>query len=115
MASRFLYIQADSHRGMPLATCPNAMPPPSLSAHILNRALALVGSEKKLAYRLRVPSAELRTWLAGQEVPPFPVFLEAVDIILSAQEEALPFGPMPSVETGERAPGGGRLSAGSGL
>jgi hypothetical protein len=63
------------------------MPPPALSAHAFNRALALVGSVKRLAHRLRVPVADLQAWLAGSDVPPFPVFLEAVDIILSPQEE----------------------------
>jgi hypothetical protein len=73
---------------MALATS-STMPPPSLSAHALNRALALVGSIRNLAYRLRVPSGDLQAWLAGQDVPPLSVFLEAVDIILETQEDAL--------------------------
>jgi hypothetical protein len=88
--------------GMPLATHRDAMPPLSLSAHALNRALALVGSVKRLAYRLRVPSAELQGWLEGKDVPPFTVFLDAVDIILSAQEDALP--AIPSVQADDLHP-----------
>jgi hypothetical protein len=74
---------------MELARGRYAMPPPSLSTHVLNRALALVGSTRKLAHRLRVPSAELQAWLAGEDRPPLAVFLEAVDVILSAQEDPL--------------------------
>lgn len=46
------------------------------------KAAELVGGQKNLARRLRVPAAELQKWIAGGGEPPMPVFLKAVDLVL---------------------------------
>jgi hypothetical protein len=48
----------------------------------LQKAADLVGGRKKLARHLRVPLAELESWMSGSQVPPIGVFLKAVDLVL---------------------------------
>lgn len=48
----------------------------------LQKAAELVGGQKALARRLRVPLAELQKWLAGDGRPPMATFLKAVDLVL---------------------------------
>ena len=56
----------------------------SIYASTLQRALEIVGGEQKLARHLRVPAEDLRRWLAGEQDPPLPFFLQAVDVVLEA-------------------------------
>jgi hypothetical protein len=46
------------------------------------KAAELVGGQKNLARRLRVPLAELQKWIAGGGSPPMAIFLKAVDVVL---------------------------------
>jgi hypothetical protein len=62
----------------------------SLFQRTLKCALDIVGSEHRLAYRLRVPREELRRWLTGEESVPRWVFLVAVDVLVSPTEPAVP-------------------------
>jgi hypothetical protein len=48
----------------------------------LKRALDIVGDERRLARRLRVPLNDLHAWLTGEESPPTWVFLSAVDVVV---------------------------------
>ena len=48
----------------------------------LQKAADLVGGRRKLARHLRVPLAELESWMSGSQVPPIGVFLRAVDLVL---------------------------------
>lgn len=48
----------------------------------LQKAADLLGGRKKLARHLRVPIAELESWMSGSQVPPIGVFLKAVDLVL---------------------------------
>jgi hypothetical protein len=48
----------------------------------LQKAAELVGGQKALARRLRVPLAELQKWIAGSGQPPMAIFLRAVDLVL---------------------------------
>lgn len=50
----------------------------------LRRAAALVGGPHALAQRLGVPPARLDHWLKGDGTPPLELFLECVDIALTA-------------------------------
>lgn len=46
------------------------------------KAAELMGGQKNLARRLRVPIAELQKWIAGGGEPPIAIFLKAVDVVL---------------------------------
>jgi hypothetical protein len=59
----------------------------SIYVSTLRRAMELLGGERKLASYLRVPSSDLREWLAGHEDPPLPFFLAAVDVVLKQSRE----------------------------
>jgi len=61
---------------MPLA-------PQTLEMRVLQRACELLGSERSLARRLRVPMPALFMWLKGTEKPPRALFMEAVDILIA--------------------------------
>jgi len=50
----------------------------------LKYALAIAGNEQTLAFRLRVTVATLKIWLHGVEAVPTAVFLDAVDVIVTA-------------------------------
>lgn len=54
----------------------------TLFERTLKRALDIVGSEQRLARRLRVPLNDLQSWLTGEEKPPTTAFLTAVDIVV---------------------------------
>jgi DNA-binding transcriptional regulator YdaS (Cro superfamily) len=47
----------------------------------LNRAVAILGGEEQLAYRLKVTPSHLALWLGGVASPPGDVFLKAADIV----------------------------------
>lgn len=53
----------------------------SLRTNALQVALRVLGSEKALSRRLRVPAADLSRWLAGEAVPT-QVFLRTVDLLV---------------------------------
>jgi hypothetical protein len=63
--------------------CPLA-PPEHASAYArgLHRACLILGGIQALAQHLKISEADLRRWMAGEEEPPEPVFLAAVEIIL---------------------------------
>lgn len=48
-------------------------------------AVTIAGSEMTLAVRLRTTPSQLKKWLAGVEPIPDRAFLDAVDIVVSAQ------------------------------
>ena len=52
------------------------------------KAAELIGSRKKLARHLQVPLADLEKWIAGQDAPPMPMFLKAVDLVLDETSSA---------------------------
>ena len=58
----------------------------------LQKAAELVGSQKNLARRLRVPLAELQKWIEGEGKPPMGTFLKAVDIVLEETATDFPAG-----------------------
>jgi hypothetical protein len=63
--------------------CPLAPPEQaSVFARTLHRACLILGGIEPLAKHLEVSDRELRQWLGGEERPPEPVFLRAVEIIL---------------------------------
>lgn len=65
--------------------CPAA--PPSrttLHSRVLHRACQKLGGVTQLAAHLHVPAAALSRWLDGEEEPPLPVFLQAVDLVMPA-------------------------------
>jgi hypothetical protein len=58
------------------------MPSRVLKLRTLRRALEMVeGDERTLARQLHVPTLELHGFLMGEDSPPTPVFLAAVDIV----------------------------------
>jgi hypothetical protein len=54
----------------------------SVYSRTMQKAAQLAGGEKKLARYLRVPISELQKWMAGQDTPPIPTFLKAIDLVL---------------------------------
>jgi hypothetical protein len=69
---------------------------PTVYRRVLHRACQIAGSVEKLAVRLRVPTVTLLRWLNGEGEPPTPVFLKAVDIVLSADSPETTAGMTPS-------------------
>lgn len=68
--------------------CPAAPPSrESTYAKALHRACLLVGGADKLAARLGIPEATLRSWMEGREDPPEEVFLAAVELLLLQLEQ----------------------------
>ena len=51
----------------------------------LLRALAIAGSDLALAVRLDATPSQVKKWLAGVEAIPDAAFLDAVDIVVTAQ------------------------------
>ena len=51
-------------------------------AKTFQKAADLAGGPRKLANELRVPLAELESWLAGEAQPPLAIFLQAIDYVL---------------------------------
>jgi hypothetical protein len=63
--------------------CPMAPPlRTTIHSRVLRRACQKVGGVGPLALRLGVPEAALYRWLEGEEEPPTPIFLQAVDIVM---------------------------------
>ena len=56
--------------------------PLTLEMRVLQRAVELLGSERALARRLRVPMPDLFAWLKGTDRPPRALFLDAVDLLI---------------------------------
>lgn len=51
----------------------------------LQSAMTIAGSELVLAVRLRTDPGQIKKWLAGAEAIPDAAFLDAVDIVVTAQ------------------------------
>ncbi|HYG56251.1 MAG TPA: hypothetical protein VD965_13225 [Burkholderiales bacterium] len=63
--------------------CPVAPPyRTTIQSRVLHRACQKLGGVMALASHLRVPPAALYRWLDGEEEPPTPVFLKAVDLVM---------------------------------
>lgn len=54
----------------------------TLEMRVLQRAAEILGSERALARRLRVPMPSLFAWIKGNDRPTRTVFLEAIDILI---------------------------------
>ena len=54
----------------------------SVYSRTLQKAADLLGSRKKLARVLRVPTKDLDSWIADEVKPPLNVFLRVVDLII---------------------------------
>lgn len=54
----------------------------SVYSRTLLKAAELAGSRANLCKVLRVPAADLDSWIAGKAVPPTGIFLRAVDFII---------------------------------
>lgn len=55
---------------------------PSVYSRALRKAAELVGGQAKLCRHLRVPAADLQSWIDDKSVPPRGIFLRAVDVII---------------------------------
>ena len=55
---------------------------------MLRRAAQIAGGEAKLAALLVVPAEKLRSWLAGEIVPPLDFYMAALDIVQRASRPA---------------------------
>ena len=73
----------------------------------LHKAAELAGGRKKLARHLRVPLADLERWMAGDEAPPTPTFLRAVDLVLDETGPARDSDPGDTPTPRDCAPAGG--------
>jgi hypothetical protein len=63
--------------------CPLAPPEQaSVFARTLHRACLILGGIEQLAKHLEVSDQELGQWLRGEDKPPEPVFLRAVEVVL---------------------------------
>ena len=62
----------------------------------LRRAAELCGGVDTLGDALNVQKESLEAWLAGEEEPPMPVFIQAVGLILDAGRQRPPGAPDPS-------------------
>jgi hypothetical protein len=80
---------------------------PTLEMRVLERAVELLGNERALARRLRVPMYDLQAWMKGTERPPRALFLETVDVLIErgqlmplerapSSDAAVPASPAPS-------------------
>jgi hypothetical protein len=70
------------------ADCPVAAPSRETTyARALHRACLILGGLAQLADHLKVPDAQLQSWLQGREDPPESVFFAAVEIILLYAED----------------------------
>ena len=56
-------------------------PPGSAATRTLARAAKTLGGAQALAQRLEVEQAILDGWMAGEAIPPYDVFLKALDIV----------------------------------
>jgi len=55
-----------------------------LEVRVLKRGIELLGSERALARRLRVPLPDLMMWICGNEKPTRVTFMAAVDLLIEA-------------------------------
>ncbi|HYG56421.1 MAG TPA: hypothetical protein VD965_14085 [Burkholderiales bacterium] len=55
----------------------------SVYARVFGKAVELAGGAKALSERLGVSTRELNRWLQDKAEPPLPVFLKAVDLLIS--------------------------------
>jgi len=81
------------------------VPTQTLDMRVLQRAAELLGSERALARKLRVPMPALFSWLKGTDKPPRALFLEAVDVLIAHDDSLPPELRLPSGE-GAGAPSG---------
>jgi hypothetical protein len=74
---------------VPVPECDLARGPGRLSIHVrtLHSACRVLGSLGALAGQLQASEDEVRAWLAGDEDPPYRVFLVALEILLLAVEQ----------------------------
>ena len=56
--------------------------PNSVYSRTLQKAAEILGSRAKLCRALKVPAAELDSWIADKALPPQSVFLQAVDLVV---------------------------------
>lgn len=56
---------------------------PTVYAEALRRAATAIGGEEKLALALNAPQEQVRRWLSGEEPPPFAVYHQALDLLIS--------------------------------
>lgn len=69
--------------------CPLAPPEhASVFARTLHRACLIVGGIEQLAKQLDVADRDLREWVRGEQMPPEPIFLAAVEIVLLHADSA---------------------------
>ena len=54
----------------------------TLEMRVLQRAVEILGSERALARRLRVPMPSLFAWIKGNDRPTRTVFLQAIDLLV---------------------------------
>ena len=54
----------------------------SVYARTLHIACLILGGIEQLAKHLEVSAAALRGWVVGEEEPPLPIFLAAVEVVL---------------------------------
>ncbi len=54
----------------------------TLEMRVLQRAVEVLGNERALARRLRVPMPALFSWIKGTDTPTRAIFLEAIDILI---------------------------------
>jgi hypothetical protein len=54
----------------------------SIKTKALQIAASKLGGPRKLRDYLRLPTADVVSWLAGIQEPPMPVFLRALELIL---------------------------------
>ena len=52
-------------------------------------ALALAGSERELAERLKVTVAQLENWLSGVDDVPERIFQAALDVVIGSSRQAI--------------------------
>ena len=74
--------------------------PDSTYAKALRRAADIIGGVDELRTHLAVAEEELAQWLAGEVVPPFPVFREVVDLISATSQDLRIRGKQPDPSGG---------------
>jgi len=82
----------------------------TLEMRVLQRAAELLGSERALARRLRVPMPDLFAWLRGAEKPPRALFLETVDVLIE-RGDLVPLDGAPSPDGAAPTPPAGPTKA----
>lgn len=74
---------------VPVPECDLARGAARMSIHVrtLHSACRVLGSLAALARQLEASEGDLRAWLAGDEDPPYRVFLAALEVLLLAVEQ----------------------------